>query len=199
MISLQSPLAPAALALALFALPAAAEPFHHPSGEWREYNNDWLAACPDRIDEDAASYYGYSCFASAGSQDLNDAGLPAWKLTLIHNRLTGDVDIAFTAAADGTEVDTSRPLSIEFIGVMPQNFDFETDLQTRFNTTNQWFVADEDRRDALLAQMKMRNAIILGVPLTTAGEPVRKVRLSLRGVLASLDFMASYARRVSQY
>jgi hypothetical protein len=196
---MQSLFSLAAMALALFTLPAAAEPFHHPSGEWREYNNDWLAACPDKIDEDAATYYGYSCFASTGSQELNSAGLPAWKLTLIHNRLTGDVDVAFTGAADGTEVDTSRPISIEFTGVMPQSFDFASDLETRFNTSNQWFVADEFRRDALIAQMKMRNAVILHVPLTAAGEPVRKVRLSLRGVLASLDFMSSYARRVSQY
>ncbi|WP_152558347.1 hypothetical protein [Devosia sp. LC5] len=180
-------------------MPAAGEPFHHPSGEWREYNSDWLAACPDKIDEDAATYYGYSCFASAGSQELNSAGLPAWKLTLIHNRLTGDVDVAFTGSADDAEVDTRRPLNIEFTGAMPQTFDFTTDLETRFNTTNQWFVANEARRDALIAQMKMRNAITLGVPLTTADEPVRKVRFSLRGVLASLDFMASYARRVSQY
>lgn len=196
---MQSLFSLAAMALALFTLPAAAEPFHHPSGEWREYNNDWLAACPDKIDEDAATYYGYSCFASTGSQELNSAGLPAWKLTLIHNRLTGDVDVAFTGAANGTEVDTSRPISIEFTGVMPQNFDFANDLETRLNTSNQWFVADEFRRDALIAQMKMRNAVILHVPLTIADEPVRKVRLSLRGVLASLDFMSSYARRVSQY
>lgn len=196
---MQSLFSLAAMALALFTLPAAAEPFHHPSGEWREYNNDWLASCPDKIDEDAPTYYGYSCFASTGGQELNSAGLPAWKLTLIHNRLTGDVDVAFTGAADGTEVDTSRPISIEFTGVMPQNFDFASDLETRFNTSNQWFVADEFRRDALIAQMKMRNAVILHVPLTAAGEPVRKVRLSLRGVLASLDFMSSYARRVSQY
>jgi hypothetical protein len=189
----------AAITLALVALPAAAEPFHHPFGEWREYNSDWLASCPDKIDEDAVTYYGFSCFASTGSQELNSAGLPAWKLTLIHNRLTGDVDVAFTGAADGAEVDTTRPIAIEFTGVLPQSFDFATDLETRYNTSNQWFVADEARRDALIAQMKMRNAITLGVPLTSVGEPIRKVRLSLRGVLASLDFMSSYARRVSQY
>lgn len=193
------PISLAAIALALFALPAAAAPFHHPFGEWREYNSDWLAACPDKIDEDAISYYGYSCFASTGSRELNSAGLPAWKLTLIHNRLTGDLDVAFTGAADGAEIDLTRPLTVEFTGVMPQAFDFVTDLQTRFNTTNQWFVANEFRRDALIAQMKIRNTVILHVPLATPTEPVRKIRLSLRGVLASLDFMASYARRVSDY
>src|SRR5690606_22770338 len=37
---------------ALLALggPALAQPFHHSSGEWREYHRDWLAACPDVID-----------------------------------------------------------------------------------------------------------------------------------------------------
>lgn len=188
-----------AIALVLLLLPAAAEPFHHPSGEWREYNRDWLAACPDTIDEDAATYYGYSCFASTGSQELNSAGLPAWKLTLVHNRLTGDVDVAFTGAADTAQVDVTRPLHVEFTGTLPQSFDFVADLENRFNTTNQWFVADEARRDALIAQMKTRNAVTLGVPLTNEGEPIRKVRLSLNGVLASLDFMSSYARRVSEY
>jgi hypothetical protein len=39
---------------------------------------------------------------------------------------------------------------------------------------------------------------VLTVPL--AGPPDRQlVPLSLRGVLASLDFMATYARRVAQY
>lgn len=196
---MQSRFALAAMTLALLTLPAAAEPFHHAAGEWREYNRDWLAACPDTIDEDAATYYGYSCFASTGSQELNSAGLPAWKLTLIHNRLTGDVDIAFTGAADAVQIDVTRPLHIEFPGSLPQTFDFTTDLETRFNTTNQWFVADATRRDALIAQMKIRGTVTLGVPLTSATEPVRKVRLSLQGVLASLDFMASYARRVSDY
>lgn len=196
---MQSRFALAAMTLALLTLPAAAEPFHHAAGEWREYNRDWLAACPDTIDEDAATYYGYSCFASTGSQELNSAGLPAWKLTLIHNRLTGDVDIAFTGAADAAEIDVTRPLHIEFPGSLPQTFDFTADLETRFDTSNQWFVADETRRDALIAQMKIRGTVTLGVPLTSATEPIRKVRLSLQGVLASLDFMASYARRVSDY
>lgn len=189
----------AILALALPPVTAVAEPFHHPSGEWREYNRDWLAACPDRIDEDAASYYGYSCFASTGSQELNSAGLPAWKLTLVHNRLTGDVDVAFTGAANAVQVDVTRPLHVEFPGTLPQSFDFASDLETRFGTTNQWFVADEGRRDALIAQMKIRGTVTLSVPLTNAAEPTRKVRLSLQGVLASLDFMSSYARRVSEY
>lgn len=196
---MQSRFGLAAMTSALLTLPAAAEPFHHAAGEWREYNRDWLAACPDTIDEDAATYYGYSCFASTGSQELNSAGLPAWKLTLIHNRLTGDVDIAFTGAAGAVQIDVTRPLLVEFPGSLPQAFDFTADLETRFNTTNQWFVADEARRDALIAQMKIRGTVTLGVPLTNAAEPIRKVRLSLQGVLASLDFMASYARRVSDY
>ena len=181
------------------ALPIAAAPFHHPFGEWREYNQDWLAACPDAIHEDAIDYSGFSCFASTGSQALNGANLPAWKLTLVHNRLTGVVDIAFTAAADALDVDTSRPLLVNFGGEAPLSFDFTTDLQTRYNTTNQWFVTDPARAAILLDAMKTRNALTLAVPLTELDEPSRTVRLSLRGVTASLDFMASYARKVAQY
>ena len=61
----------ALLAALAATFPVAAEPFHHPYGEWREYNRDWLAACPDVIDEDATDYYGFSCFASTGSEEEN--------------------------------------------------------------------------------------------------------------------------------
>ncbi|MDB5537040.1 MAG: hypothetical protein JWQ65_1915 [Devosia sp.] len=185
--------------VALSGLPIAAAPFHHPYGEWREYNQDWLAACPDIVNEDATDYYGNSCFASTGSEELNSTSLPAWKLTLILNRLTGVIDIAFTGAADAVEIDTTRPLRIAFGGDAPLLFDFTTDLQTRYNTTNQWFVADPARRDSLIATMKTRNAATLTVPLTELDEQTRSVWLSLRGVTASLDFMASYARKVAQY
>lgn len=47
--------------------------------------------------------------------------------------------------------------------------------------------------------MKTRNAATLTVPLTELDEQTRSVWLSLRGVTASLDFMASYARKVAQY
>ena len=82
--------------LALMVGPALADPFEHSSGEWREYHRDWLASCPDLINEDATDYYGFSCFASTGSQELNSASLPAYKLTLMLNRLTGDLDLAIT-------------------------------------------------------------------------------------------------------
>lgn len=190
---------------ALFALlgagaPVAAAPFHHPAGEWREYNRDWLAACPDEIvEDDVTSYYGTSCFASTGSQDLNSAGLPAWKLTLIHNRLSGDIDLAFTAAPTSDTLDTSRPLRFEFTGSPAIELAFATDLETRFSTTNQWFIADDARRDSLIELLQSRTSLTLAIPVTDPETPVRHVRLSLQGVLASLDFMANYARRVSQY
>lgn len=182
---------------ALSSVPAAAAPFHHPFGEWREYNRDWLAACPDVIDEDATDYYGFSCFASTGSQELNSAGLPAYKLTILHNRLTGDLDVAITVAADGVETDTSRSLLLAFGSEPPERFSFTTDLETRYNTINQFYVADPARKAALIEQMGERNAVVATVPLK--GGDAREVRLSLRGVLASLDFMASYARRIAQY
>ena len=185
--------------IAIAALPAAAAQFNHAYNEWREYNQDWLAACPDAIHEDAPDYYGYSCFASTGSTELNSTNLPAWKLTLVHNRLTGMVDVAFTAAADAAEVDLSRPLLINFGGDKPLSFDFSSDLETRHNTINQWFVVDPARRDGLVETMKSRNALTLSVPLTELDEPSRSVWLSMRGVTASLDFMASYARKVAQY
>jgi hypothetical protein len=187
-----------ALLLAL-SLPAAAEPFHHPFGEWREYHRDWLAACPDAIDESAADYYGYSCFASTGSQELNAAGLPAYKLTVFRNRLNGELDVAVTVAADGVETDTGRPLVLAFGGEAPESFDFTADLETRYNTINQYFVADPSRKAALLERMKERNSLLLIVPLDGRGEATKEVWLSLRGVLASIDFMATYARRVAQY
>jgi hypothetical protein len=180
-------------------LPIAAEPFHHPFGEWREYQRDWLAVCPDVIEEGAASYYGFSCVASTGSQDLNSAGLPAYKLTLLRNRLNGELDLAITVAADGVAVDTSRPLVLTFGGEAPEKLDFTTDLETRYNTINQYFVADSARKAALIERMKERNALLLTVPLTGGGPASKDVWLSLRGVIASLDFMATYARKVAQY
>lgn len=182
---------------ALSAIPVAAAPFHHAFGEWREYNRDWLAACPDAIDEDAADYYGFSCFASTGSQELNSAGLPAYKLTILHNRLTGDLDLAFTVAADGAEADTSRPLLLAFGSEPPERLGFTTDLETRYNTINQFFVAAPARKAALIEQMGERNSLVVTVPLK--GGASQQVRLSLRGVLASLDFMASHARKLAQY
>lgn len=182
---------------ALSAMPAAAAPFHHPFGEWREYNRDWLAACPDAIDEDATDYYGFSCFASTGSQELNSAGLPAYKLTILRNRLTGDLDLAFTVAADDVETDTSRPLLLAFGSEPPERLSFATDLETRYNTVNQFYVADPARKAALIEQMGERNAVVVTVPLN--GGDTKDVRLSLRGVLASLDFMASHARKLAQY
>ena len=186
--------------LALAAMsPSAAAPFHRNSGQWREYNRDWLAACPDAIDEDGLSYEAYSCFASTGSQELNGANLPAYALTLIRNRLTGDVDIAVTVALDQGETDPSRPLVLTFGGEVPERLDFVADLETRHNVSNQYFVKDAARRDALLERMKQRNAVMLGVPLTGSDVASKDTRLSLRGVAASLDFMTSYARKVAAY
>jgi hypothetical protein len=180
-------------------LPVAAAPFHHPFGEWREYHRDWLAACPDAIDESATDYYGFSCFASTGSQELNSANLPAYKLTVFRNRLNGELDVAITVAADGVQADHSRPLVLAFGGEAPESFDFTADLETRYNTVNQFFVADPERKAALLDKMKERNSLVMTVPLTGGSEASKEVWLSLRGVTASIDFMATYARRVAQY
>ena len=189
-----------ALVLSLAAaLPLAAEPFHHPFGEWREYHHDWLAVCPDLINEDATDYYGTSCFASTSSQELNAANLPAYQLTLMRNRLTGEIDVAVTVAADNVEVDPSRPLRLSFAGDRTQAYGFGSDLETRYNTTNRYYIADPARKDALIEQMKQRNAVTMIVPLTGGKTASKSVWLSMRGVLASLDFMASYARRVAQY
>jgi hypothetical protein len=187
------------LTLAMVSVPVTAAPFHHPFGEWREYHRDWLAACPDVIDESATDYYGFSCFASTGSEELNGANLPAYKLTMFRNRLTGELDVAVTIAADGAEADTSRPLLLAFGGEAPESFDFATDLETRYNTVNQFFVADPQRKAALLDKMKERNSLVMTVPLTGGAGASKDVWLSLRGVTASIDFMSSYARRVSQY
>ena len=187
------------VACLLLAMPAAAAPFHHAFGEWREYNRDWLAACPDVIDEDATDYYGTSCFASTGSQELNGSGLPAYKLTVMRNRITGDLDVAVTVAADGVETDTSRPMIFAFSGQPPVSLDFAGDLETRYNTTNQFFVADAERKAQFIALMKERNALTLTVPLSGGATPSKEVWLSMRGVLASLDFMSAYARKVTQY
>lgn len=189
----------AILAAMCSTLPLAAEPFHHgATGEWREYNRDWLAACPDRIDEGAADYYGFSCFASTASQELNAARLPAYKLTVFRNRLNGELDVALTVAADGVEVDPSRPLLVSFGTDPAESFDFVTDLETRYNTANQFYVVDEARKATLLDKMRERNAALLTIPLTGQHQS-RQVRLSLRGLLASIDFMNAHARKVAQY
>lgn len=186
------------VAFVLLSVPAVAEPFHHPFGEWREYNRDWLAACPDVINEDATDFYGYSCFASTGSQELNGANLPAYKLTLIRNRLNGALDLAITVAPDSGEYDLGRPITLQFGGEEAIALDFGTDIETRFNTVNQFFVSDPDNLASIIATMKERNAVTLSVPLKGQEKPV-DTWLSLRGVLASLDFMETYARKVAQY
>lgn len=176
---------------------ALAEPFHHSSGEWREYHRDWLAACPDAIDEDANDFYGYSCFASTGSQELNDANLPAYKLTLIHNRLDGEIDLAITVSPAQGEYDVERPIMLRFGGEVPIALTWGGDIETRHNVTNQFFLIGGDR-DAVLEKMAVRNALTLSVPLVGVEKPVESW-MSLRGVLASRDFMSTYARRVAQY
>lgn len=177
--------------------PALAQPFQHSSGEWRQYNADWLSACPNAIHEDATDFYGYSCFSSTGSQELNDANLPAYKLTLIHDRLNGEIDLAITFSPSSGEYDPERPMLLRFGGEAPIVLTMTTDMETRHNTINQFFLIGEDR-EAVLNKMRERNALILSVPLIGVEKPVES-RMSLRGVLASLDFMSTYARRVAQY
>lgn len=185
-------------ALLLLTVPAVAEPFHHSYGEWREYFRDWLAACPDAIVEDSADYYGYSCFASTGSQMQNSASLPAYKLTLIRNRLDGELDLAITVAADEGSYDESRPMRLLFAGDGPVMLAMGEELETRFNVTNQYFVADADLEAQLIERMKERASLKLIVPMTGAEQPA-DIWLSLQGVMASLDFMSAYARKVEQY
>ncbi|WP_449396624.1 hypothetical protein [Devosia riboflavina] len=185
-------------ALLLLTIPAAAEPFHHSYGEWREYFRDWLAACPDAIVEGSADYYGYSCFASTGSQAQNSASLPAYKLTLIRNRLDGELDLAITVATDEGGYDESRPMRLLFAGDGPVMLNMGEHIETRFNVTNQYFVADAELEARLIERMKERTSLKLIVPMTGQEKPA-DVWLSLQGVMASLDFMSAYARKVEQY
>lgn len=185
------------ITLALISSPVAAEPFRHSSGEWREYHRDWLAACPPVIDEDAPDFYGYSCFASTGSQELNGANHPAYKLTLIRNRLDGTVDVAVTVSPDDGMFDENRPMVLGFIGGPAYELRIGEDIETRYNTINQFFLVGP-HRDPIVEKLEERNALSLSVPLTGAETPVT-TRLSLRGVMASLDFMSTHARKVAQY
>ena len=186
------------VALLLLTIPAAAEPFHHSYGEWREYFRDWLAACPDTIVEDSPDYYGYSCFASTGSAAVNSASLPVYKLTLIRNRLDGDIDVAITVAADDGSYDESRPMRLLFAGDGPVMLAMGEELETRFNVTNQYFVADGELEEQLIERMKERASLKLIVPMTGTEQPT-DTWLSLQGVMASLDFMSANARKVKQY
>ncbi len=187
-----------AAALLLASAAAFAAPFHHPYGEWREYHRDWLAACPDSINEDGQDYYFYSCFASTGSAELNGANLPAYKLTLIRNRLNGELDLAITVATDEGEYDPARPMVLQFSGEPPLPLMLGRDIETRFNTVNQFFLVDDAAETALIDTMKERVAVTLTVPLKGQDESV-VTRLSMQGVLASLDFMDTYARKVKDY
>jgi hypothetical protein len=189
---------PAVFALAALAAPAQAQPFHHPFGEWREYHRDWLSACPDAIDEDATHFEGYSCFASTGSEQLNSVGLPAYKLTLIRNRLDGELDLAITVALDAGGYDEGRPMELRFGGQAPISLAVGQELETRHNVSNQYFIADPALVERVIEAMEERNAVTLAVPLSGVERPA-EIWLSLRGVMASLDFMSTYARRVSQY
>jgi len=183
-------------ALLLVTQPAFADPFHHPSGEWREYSRDWLAACPDTIVEDSVGYYGTSCFASTGSQDLNGAGQPNYKLTMLLNRLDGELGLFFAVQADTFEADQARPVVLAFDGERPRSYVFGRDLETRFNTINEYYFVEAD---PLIERMIAGNNLTLIIPVTGGSEPQRRVTLSLQGVAASLDFMKAYARRVAQY
>lgn len=187
-----------ALVPLLFCVSAAAQPFQHSSGEYREYNRDWLAACPNFIDEEANSWYGYSCFASTASQEINSANLPVYKLTMVLNRLDGATDIAITVAADKLSYDQSRPIQLKFTNLPPIALKMGTSLEIRDNTINQFFIADEALSATVLEHMKERNALILSVPVVGQIRPV-ETRLSTQGVLASLDFMSTHARKVAQY
>ncbi|SFV36266.1 hypothetical protein SAMN05216456_2405 [Devosia crocina] len=182
----------------LCAAPLAAEPFEHTSGEWRQYFRDWLAVCPNTVDEDATDYYGRACFASTGSQELNSTNLPSYKLTLIRDRLSGDLDIAITVAADEGSYDETQALALAFSGEETVSLSMGEELETRSNVTNQYFVTDEELRDRLFESMRERTSLRLFVPLEGAEEQA-DIRLSLQGVMASLDFMSTYARRVAQY
>lgn len=185
-------------AFLLLAAPATAEPFQHSSGEWREYFRDWLAACPSVIDEDATDYYGRACFASTGSQALNSSNLPAYKLTLIRDRLNGQIDVAITVATDVGEYDEARPIEIAFGGDQAVALKVGETLETRSNVINQFFVSDAAVRDNLLDRMKQRTSLRLIVPIEGSDVLVDS-RLSLQGVMASLDFMSTHARKVAQY
>jgi hypothetical protein len=188
----------AVLLLGATTIGAAAAPFHHPFGEWREYSRDWLAACPDKVNEKGSFYAEFSCFASTYSQERNSANLPAYSLTVIRNRLTGELDIALTLADTQRNFDTTRPLVLQFAGDPPEQLDFTADLETRYNTSNQFFLLDPQRKAELLQRFKDRSAVELQVPIEGAPKPWT-TRLSLRGLNASLDFMEAYARRIEQF
>lgn len=183
--------------VALIALsgPVMAEPFHHPFGEWRQYHRDWLAVCPDRIDEqDDTGFYSTSCFASTGAGGDNDAGEPNFKLTLIRNRISGEIDLVFTPSpTDGRELDTTRPLVVEFGGAPAMVFSFESDLETRFNVENQYYVVSDDKLEPLLEAMQARNAAHLRIPITGGEADEVSLRFSMRGVRASLEFLEAFA------
>ena len=185
-------------AFLLLVSPAAAEAFTHSSGEWREYHRDWLAACPDAIVEGSSDFYGYSCFASTGSQLKNGANLPAFKLTLIRNRLDGDLDLAITIATDKGSYDETKPMQLQFSGDAPVKLTMGTDIETRSNVTNQYFITDPVLEADLIERLKQRTSLKLVVPMTGQQAPTG-VWLSLQGVMASLDFMSANARKVAQY
>lgn len=187
----------AVFAWALFT-PAFAQPFEHSSGEYREYNRDWLSACPNYIDEEANTWYGYSCFASTASQEMNSANHPVYKLTMVRNRLDGATDIAITIAAENFVYDQSRPILLKFSNAPAISLSFPETLEIRDNTINQFFISDADIADDVLEYMKDRSSLVLSVPLEGKIKPV-ETRLSTQGVLASLDFMSTHARKVAQY
>jgi hypothetical protein len=188
--------------LALFALAfctsAFAQPFVHSSGEYREYNRDWLAACPNYIDEEANTWYGYSCFASTSSQEMNSANHPVYKLTMVRNRLDGATDIAITVAAENFVYDQTRPILLTFSNAPTIALSFPLSLEIRDNTINQFFISDAEIAEDVPEHMKERAFLVLSVPLTGKVKPA-ETRLSTQGVLASLDFMSTHARKVAQY
>ena len=60
-------------------------------------------------------------------------------------------------------------------------------------------VKPETDGDALIEAMKSRNAVGITVPITGGAKDTAEIKLSLRGVAASLDFMHTYARKVDNY
>ena len=177
---------------------ASAKPFKHKFGEWREYNSAWLGVCPIKLEPEKAKYGTYydHCWAVAGSAETNGIGYPAYSFRIHRHRVTGTMELSFTYAATGTDkLDITKPMTMQFDGGAGTNLSFSTALETRFNTSNEYFIKDERQKDFILENLRERNHLTVSVPLSSSqGDKHSKtVKIWLKGVQASEAFMKAYA------
>lgn len=186
--------------LSLFTLSdAEAKPFKNHFGEWREYNGAWLAVCPAKIEPDKAQfgYYYTHCWTVAGSLEDNGTGYPVYSFRIYQDRKTGKQELGFIYAAPAINtLDKTKPLKISVDGHPISSLSFTTDLERRYNVSNEYFIKDDKKRAKIIASLRKGANMTVAVPLLKEGvSSIKDVHIWLKGVTASEKFMKTYSSK----